>query len=1605
MASINNLIVSWNYDVVTGSNASGEFLVLDTANSYNGKSHSFAVSNSDFVLKEDLVTNKTLNFETLEGKDTISIRDEDDISISSIKKPSSLELLFENSMYQIMSDEMINMFSSIDAYVFKFAEPYNRYKDSYQDLDQARERYFSKILSNPNLEKYIEFYKWIDSSLGTLLENLKPASTNNQSGLKYTVESHLLERNKFKHKLPLTFQPNRTYENSGIKIINSGSLNSSSVGSDLADTIENVYNSDQSVNRNSTYDSFQTAGKFQNNRSNKTNKSVFITNFSAGDGLSEKNRYVSGSEFSIYNTLNLRAKNVRDQFNLQEASVSHYSNHQKDDNNFIRFNIPYTASNYANLNSASYIRFPEQSVLFRKYNGIVIDDESVLGRSGSFELIEANLQFDLPIKQTILIDSASNEIEIVSPYSSKLETFTKDSYITASQNFLSFFRNGPKFDYKSPKQTFFNIIKTLPENVNEINFERLENIFPRKDLVGKAFSRTKPSFEEQNGEYINSSTRRTWSFNSYNKTPNVRRKFWADNLIDRRGAYWNDAFPKIGIFNCLGYANQEQPSYYICNSQVTTRINLGTGQPNEYDEAGKPYMRAAYNEGILLLRTYQQATPYRTWHKLGFSWSSEYKKTNSVYSLDGYTQISTGSLYQLFLLSPPRRIGNSFINYSNSTLGDLAPLTNADAYRMTKYGLNDDYTSFNTVIPKPQFVFNNDFGYSVVYNDFLPGDFFSAYVVSCSFIINNSYQSELDPNLKPAYNSYLDFFENIKHKSQNYSIIPEFTIEKNSSIVRSNDFSSKNLTLLGNESHNEIDRLPGISKDFNIVDFPKFINGDSNTIKIVVNGVKKLLPYNGFYANQRIPQLVNLFSSSYLASSIPYNIYNPSDGFGLSSTNSSSTSVQRAMQIILQPFFAPGILNNTIKAGLAVDYPVTLFNSSSYNSLHQNIERFLFDRLQVIKELNFRVPFEAILDPKSYFQSPNDLNLSEPSLHYLDPTRFFWTAVENSASAKPTYNLKHFKENNNPLYRWAINNFLSEIPNFFLENSQLNYFASKPEKEFKSVIPNQKYKMFLKIEKSNNFSMFTTGSGNFIPVESLFGPPSRFYSGSVETTDLSDPKLFYPYAPPYFRGGSNLVFEYTPEDKDQHGGAYVPSLEDIFNEKNLKIYEDIAATELSASGPSTEITSYFHRMLLNNSMNLKRKIEERKKSINQFGAQTATTEFENKNAKWIIQTKFETPLINYTNTTPDPAINTIPSQEYIIKTETSEAYDELSDEYFVSTSSYSADVNYKYSSVNGIWNRLGEVPEDLSSVQISLLPEISASNKDNPPKSLLEVCGFQPSVKSIGKLANNKKISEAVLLIPFVEKPTDQQINSGFLYKNDNWFSVKSDRYLFALNNEKINSALGVPNYQDESLRSLQAIIKTNSSIDRNSILFKMLKNLTDYNVPPSLNFLFNRNIKPFVMYFAEFTHDLSKEDLSKIWQGSLPTIGTTPEEQQIVIEHQITDLFPSKQFLDSLNVKFYVFKVKKTANSNYNYLLDNIENYNLFNSLSPSTYNETPEFYSFNWPYDYFSLVELVNIQAGELKQKQQQQINILTPGAEGSQNNRLVIINPFNTTNPFNT
>ena len=123
--------------------------------------------------------------------------------------------------------------------------------------------------------------------------------------------------------------------------------------------------------------------------------------------------------------------------------------------------------------------------------------------------------------------------------------------------------------------------------------------------------------------------------------------------------------------------------------------------------------------------------------------------------------------------------------------------------------------------------------------------------------------------------------------------------------------------------------------------------------------------------------------------------------------------------------------------------------------------------------------------------------------------------------------------------------------------------------------------------------------------------------------------------------------------------------------------------------------------------------------------------------------------------------------------------------------------------------------------------------------------------------------------------------------------------------------------------------------------------------------------IDPFAVYVFEFTHILDRQELADIWQNVMPDIARIPEAQEVVFCHDLEE----NEFFGGNKIppetQWMVFKVKRRAEQSYwNVTADTEDDTRFAFQFQVGGRKSRPE-YNYNWPYDYFSLVEVAKLDA----------------------------------------
>ena len=679
---------------------------------------------------------------------------------------------------------------------------------------------------------------------------------------------------------------------------------------------------------------------------------------------------------------------------------------------------------------------------------------------------------------------------------------------------------------------------------------------------------------------------------------------------------------------------------------------------------------------------------------------------------------------------------------------------------------------------------------------------------------------------------------------------------------------------------------------------------------------------------------------------------------------------QAAVRPFYAPMIAPGILFNTIKSGIAVDYPVltaSALMTASFTATSPNLHTA--SHLDICSDFyinndffDYRVPFEALAEPENHIANIN----------------FFDMEPHPSASMRATGSWNGIAD---PRYKLAMNNFLAEVPEFFLEDGNFTSLISSPEENFKKTKAGRVYTMKVTLKRSylspiqaydNDLKRYpynpADSEQNMVMYSrpSAFGPPAAgAMSGSIDGMGTAAPvdvggSAFStsgsafggsayghngPFTPPYYEGAAYAQFLFEPLDSRKY------TLDEIQASSSITYHRFPnwnMTGAVSSSGPmgSTGAGSGAPNKAEDNSMQISA-------SLNLFGKVTAKDLFKFQNIdltggdRWAIQTKFETPILNFIDASSSAGLTTIGVNNAV-----------------------SGGINTR---PYGMWHQYGRLPKDSEGIFLEISKPIFRPTGNNPvataPRtdlSLVDLLGFKPSSTKLGKVANTKTIREAVVAVPFVEKNNQRK-----------FFNI-----------DKTN--LGI---QSSATTGETIISSTTDSVQN------MFDAMGRYVFPPSFDYLtYPEDVNPVSMYIFEFEHTLTQQDLTDIWQNLPPRIARSFDSKTLPVGLSTDEIMQTKEITHALDtnellrdmddhLQWMVFKVKQKAKRNYFEKIINtnsktkipteLDKSGLGKALTKqseidflaggsakgaTTIDEDFKF-SYNWPYDFFSLVELVKL------------------------------------------
>jgi hypothetical protein len=933
-----------------------------------------------------------------------------------------------------------------------------------------------------------------------------------------------------------------------------------------------------------------------------------------------------------------------------------------------------------------------------------------------------------------------------------------------------------------------------------------------------------------------------------------------------------------------------------------------------------------------------------------------------------------------------------------------------------------------------------------------------SYVASGNLCLIPPYRADVISERKPWFNSYEEYASDIRRIGQDYQVIPEYRVSQHIDEYLDDGINSRNnnfLELIGCSTDStssvkqtlELKNAPKSKKNtkffklYSNTDFLKYFglfktdHNENETAKFTslrmeCHGIKKLLPYQGFYPATRATQLASLFSQSFGRSD-----------FLTGSALRDPSGFQERLTALYQPFFAPGIFFNSVKSGIAVSYPVHTGSAASITAgtgipVTDGTSGSLFAGTVISKPPNFEFPFEAILNPERYLPVTGaHLTQTQRGAGSLAPpeSNVFFTYSQLTGTTNPNrvdgFYLQQSDATNGNLtvgtssapqiyfewkgksdirYSLASHNFFAETENFFLEKRQPTSFVSQDAGKFQGMTYGTSYFMDVVLYKTDKFISYEVPSGSFeypalscraasltsgeqavlhsnilvygdgkraLPKMNVrgmhYGPPyrtSNYIFGISGTGSLNyangafeDP-AYAPHTPPYFYGEAVARIQFDPKNIDPsatNGDSRVFDLDEILsNAKTTTLYfnQNENATQFRDYTTYREQPAYVGQMQISSSLNLFGKVKSKKQTYNTgFDPETGEKLIVDKiediqtqgtNEKWVIESKYESPSINMFDMNTEALGAGSPGDGRTTRLPGSERF-----------------------YTKGLWKGFGVPPKSGEGVYVELResypqlvgPDGEPIDSSSPTGSLLQKCGFQTSKQRVGEIASKRTMSEAIVAVPM-----DKQ---GNFYKIDPGMFIK----------QKQNISSGKRAIEVGDFGAKSPIEETSIS--------NMIKKMQKFYFPPSMDFNKNQDvfesIGPFIMYIFDFNHTFDKDDLSHIWQNLMPDISVTAEKQTVILEHPVgsnyeffagTTVRPGQKYADPIfeeDTRWMVFKVKQRARNNYFSMTAQSErNLGFANDTAAnlaskglSIQDDSDLNYSYNWPYDFCSLIELAKV------------------------------------------
>lgn len=122
------------------------------------------------------------------------------------------------SLVDALNRDIVSIFATLDEFDQAIGNPNVLFSQDYPDMEALQDVYFNRLSGKLNVKSFEDFFRWIDTSVGTFVEQLIPRKTK-FLGMNFVVENHMLERPRVEYRYSDSYLGERLRLDKGVILL------------------------------------------------------------------------------------------------------------------------------------------------------------------------------------------------------------------------------------------------------------------------------------------------------------------------------------------------------------------------------------------------------------------------------------------------------------------------------------------------------------------------------------------------------------------------------------------------------------------------------------------------------------------------------------------------------------------------------------------------------------------------------------------------------------------------------------------------------------------------------------------------------------------------------------------------------------------------------------------------------------------------------------------------------------------------------------------------------------------------------------------------------------------------------------------------------------------------------------------------------------------------------------------------------------------------------------------------------------------------------------------------------------------------------------------